>query len=510
MLRFVAFLSLILVGTPIFGAEPPPASGQDQESHRQALLPVEQPLLKKVFRSQFSKEQLAQFKDAPSLEQLVQSMSPEQRQAARGDLARLEAKAKTPDELAQIARGYLMLDEQGPDRGQNVFRVAAQLEQLDPGSPVAPTLAAEAFFKRGDYPSATKAAEEALKRNRDDPAANVIYNLSEGRRGTTNAGAMASLTKSESLGDSQSALPNRHNPERPMKSVYASLGKHAPGGRIDRGIPPIGTITSEVVSNTPLGPLSEEPKNKGKSPLGTIATIALTTSGALLLFGGLGGKALEERFPNIRRDMSIAVVASGVAAAGALSLSALASALPTLPTTQILPQLAWVGVGSSAGSGGAGGALAIERTRELIVMGGKMVSLVSGARLTSDIISYARAQKDPAATQPGNRSNQHPEPERRPLSKPSATNSELQRAIDKLFQPGDRTPGGTAGAVREEFATGKPTQGRFHLQAAKERINWLNRIIREQELTAQDRATAEALRNDLQQAVDLPGPRPSP
>ncbi|MBI5624072.1 MAG: hypothetical protein HY924_09855 [Elusimicrobia bacterium] len=226
MLRFAAIFSIFSVGTPICGAEPHPASGQNQESWQHPPRPVEQPLLKKVFRSQYNKEQLAQFKEAPTLEQLAQSMSPEQRQAARAGLAGLEAKARTPDELAQIARGYLMLDEQEPDRGQDVFRVAARLELLDPGSPAAPTLAAEAFFRMGDYPSATKVAEEALKRNRDDPGANAIYNLSVGRSATGKEKHGVSSRPSASPADAQEALTKHLDFEQTIKPVVQ--GKRNP------------------------------------------------------------------------------------------------------------------------------------------------------------------------------------------------------------------------------------------------------------------------------------------
>ncbi len=94
---------------------------------------------------------------------------------------------------------------------------------------------------------------------------------------------------------------------------------HVPGGKIDRSVPALGMVASEAAANTPLGPLAEQPSDGDQGGLGAVATMALATTGALLLFGGLGGKALEEKFPNVRRDMGIAAAISGTLAAGAVA-----------------------------------------------------------------------------------------------------------------------------------------------------------------------------------------------
>lgn len=111
-----------------------------------------------------------------------------------------------------------------------------------------------------------------------------------------------------------------------------------PGGKLSRGVPALGTIASEVAANTPLGPLTEKPADDTHSDLRTVAAMALATTGALLLFGGLGGKALEEKFPNIRRDMGIAAGISGVIAVGAISLRTLLPVVvmssPALPAVE--------------------------------------------------------------------------------------------------------------------------------------------------------------------------------
>ncbi len=109
-----------------------------------------------------------------------------------------------------------------------------------------------------------------------------------------------------------------------------------PGGKLDRGVPRLGIVVSEVVENTPLAPLKRNAGNDQQSPLGTAATAALAATGALLLFGGLGGKLVEEKIPNIRRNMGIAALIGGVCATGAISWTRLGVAVPvaTSPTVQ--------------------------------------------------------------------------------------------------------------------------------------------------------------------------------
>lgn len=108
-------------------------------------------------------------------------------------------------------------------------------------------------------------------------------------------------------------------------------GVRIPGGKIDRGVPSFSLIASEVVDNSPLGPLRGNAGDKQKTIIGTVATVALATTGAFLLFGGLGGKFLEEKFPNIRRNMGLAVVATGAAIAVGVTLYEFAPALLSSP-----------------------------------------------------------------------------------------------------------------------------------------------------------------------------------
>lgn len=111
----------------------------------------------------------------------------------------------------------------------------------------------------------------------------------------------------------------------------ADRGIRVPGGKIDRGVPGLGMVASEVVDSSPLGPLKGNAGDKHGSTLGTVAAMAFATTGALLLFGGLGGKMLEEKFPNIRRNMGIAAAATGTIAIGAAIFPEVAPAVLRSP-----------------------------------------------------------------------------------------------------------------------------------------------------------------------------------
>lgn len=92
---------------------------------------------------------------------------------------------------------------------------------------------------------------------------------------------------------------------------------------LDQGIPELEPVATEALANTPLGPLAENQPQKNSSPYRTAAELALATAGGFLLFGGLGGKALEEKFPYIRRDMGIAAGVGGLVAISAVALPAI-------------------------------------------------------------------------------------------------------------------------------------------------------------------------------------------
>lgn len=173
------FLLVLTFGVPLGNAGEIP-SPPDQVPRETKSAP-DPKLLREAFQGQFSEEQLAAFGGRPSIEQLVEQMTPEQKQGARTNLAALERSASTPADLDEIAKGYLMLDEKAPDAGQNAIRIAAQLQQMEPDNSRGFALAASGFHQSGDYPAATEWAKKALELNPNDERAKAVYMLSVGR-----------------------------------------------------------------------------------------------------------------------------------------------------------------------------------------------------------------------------------------------------------------------------------------------------------------------------------------
>lgn len=102
-------------------------------------------------------------------------------------------------------------------------------------------------------------------------------------------------------------------------NVVARGQTRVPGGRLDNAVPDLGSVASDAFANTPLGPLRDKTHDGSSSPFGTAALTAFGLAGGLLLFGGLAGPQLEDKFPNIRRNMGIGAFVGGVVATGALA-----------------------------------------------------------------------------------------------------------------------------------------------------------------------------------------------
>ncbi len=87
-------------------------------------------------------------------------------------------------------------------------------------------------------------------------------------------------------------------------------------------------------------------------------------------------------------------------------------------------------------------------------------------------------------------------------SKPTVTNLKLQEAADQLYHPGGEIgSGSTADAIRYEAETGLPVKGKFHTQKGMDRLRNLERILASEDLSPSDRAIAEALADDLRDAL---------
>ncbi len=179
-MRFLLALFIFFPACPrvCVAEQAPPQSQEPLPKADQAPRPD---LLRDAFQATFNKEQLSLFKTPPTPEQLAQRMSPEQRQAARAALGRLERTAKSPEDLKEVAKGYLLLDERSPNAGEGAARVAARLRELEPESPDGFALEASGLHQMGDYPAAAQSAKEALKRDPNDETAKAVFMLSAGR-----------------------------------------------------------------------------------------------------------------------------------------------------------------------------------------------------------------------------------------------------------------------------------------------------------------------------------------
>ena len=89
---------------------------------------------------------------------------------------------------------------------------------------------------------------------------------------------------------------------------------------------------------------------------------------------------------------------------------------------------------------------------------------------------------------------------------PTAENAALNDAITHLFRSGDEIPGGTAGALRYEILTGARVGGKSHLQKAAQRLAQVRKLLKRENLSDADRTTANAIADDLQDAINTKPP----
>jgi hypothetical protein len=86
--------------------------------------------------------------------------------------------------------------------------------------------------------------------------------------------------------------------------------------------------------------------------------------------------------------------------------------------------------------------------------------------------------------------------------KPSAENQKLQNAIDQLYRPNATVGNGsTMDAIRHELKTGELVGGKGHMQKGQERAKNLENILNKETLNPQDKALAETLLQDLNNAI---------
>ena len=93
------------------------------------------------------------------------------------------------------------------------------------------------------------------------------------------------------------------------------------------------------------------------------------------------------------------------------------------------------------------------------------------------------------------------------MEKPKVHDQELKELVDELYKPGSEVgSGSTADALRHEKLTGELVGGKDHLQKSLDRVNQLEKWIRNHEnttrISAQDKQTAKNLLKDLRNALN--------
>lgn len=138
-------------------------------------------LIKQAFNGALTPDQLRALGPRATPEQLRDAMTPAQKTAARARLAEGEANAKTLEDLKELARGYLILDETAPNQGEGAVRIAERLQAMEPENSDGFSLAASGYHQMGDYPAAAQRAQDALRLNPNDERAGAVLMLSKGR-----------------------------------------------------------------------------------------------------------------------------------------------------------------------------------------------------------------------------------------------------------------------------------------------------------------------------------------
>lgn len=192
MSRLLLLALAILPASFGFAQDAEPSS-QQQPANDKSFSGPSVRLITQTFKGALTPDQLKALGPRATPEQLRDAMTPEQKAAARSGLAAAEARATTSEELKELARGYLILDETAPSQGVGAVRIAAGLQAMEPENSEGFSLAASGYHQMGDYPAAVQSAQAALKLNPSDARAKAVLMMSKDRT-KRGAGGVSGVT----------------------------------------------------------------------------------------------------------------------------------------------------------------------------------------------------------------------------------------------------------------------------------------------------------------------------
>lgn len=536
-------------------ATTPPPSTEEPESARSTPS-----LLERVFKEGLKPEQLASLGKDISPETLVVLMTPVQKNVARLKLKEIEERNTDPAELSEIEHGYQLLGASA-----DIFRVTLRRQGFLPKDSDSQELtkAAATAYAEGRRDEALNLAAQALAKNPEDKAAYAILMLGKPKLGDkkinvndpfggTEAGesgrqiggsapsgagerppsaqAQASMRQAiqarragnldETLKcalDAMRADPTSLVVQDVFRSVIEDRTKQmrrlhqtlnyleqavdaANAGSNERALaladaamksdpnPVIATFAAELRTRAQQAPARAPMQTPKSNQAGSSPPVVPVGAGSLLLALGalLWRSGGRDRTKAWWKDVK---TSAGLGMAGLGAAGLLYGGWMALGAVSVTPPLALAGVGST------GGIIAVDG---VAVSQGAIVT-ASGAKLATAGMSLAQSSGETKnLTRPSSS-----------LKKPSAKDPELQNLINDLFKPQDRLSGGTAGAVRNELRTGEATAETFHSEKAEEYIRAINKLLRRRSmgqgppLDPVDQATAEAIRADLQNALNI-------
>lgn len=315
-------------------------------------------LLKSVFTEALRPDQLTSLRGEPTLGMLVAAMTPDEKQAARSKLKKLE-KAASPDQLNEIQRGYEMLGASADS-----LRIDLRRRGLLPEDVSEQTKAASAAYDAGRVDDAVRLAAEALARNPDDKAALAIFLLAKQmRRLTQIIGLLEQASDAESAG--------RHNQALALAEQAAAIDPN-----------PVIRKFAQALRSKPVAAATSPVTTTSKSSNSVPPVVPIGAGGLLLAIGYLlwrvrGREAAEAWRADVKRSAALGAVGLGVALMFYGGWTMLGAAAPT-------PALAL------AGSATTVGAVAVDAGA---LSQGALVA-AGGAKLAGDGISYAKASEN--------------------------------------------------------------------------------------------------------------------